>query len=230
MDIIDVLTQRLRDLMEEHRIRAAPLARRAQLNESAVRDILRGRSKNPGIVTLQKIAGVMNLRPSALFESGQKWPVIGEIDSDGKIRRLDQAGSAQEYLENPFLTFLDEPLSAIKACSAATAPLAYDGDYLVISPFTEEFDDSILGRPAVCELGDGVEMIAIPQVSSSADAYHLAAINAFSAGRRDATLRRVAPILLTLPARLALSEIPATHAGPLTVQEKKSSYAAPRTK
>ena len=47
--------------------RASSLALAAGLNESAVRDILRGRSQNPGIVTLHRLALALGVETSALY-------------------------------------------------------------------------------------------------------------------------------------------------------------------
>lgn len=228
MDIVDVLTQKLRELMEEHQIRAAPLARRAQLNESAVRDILRGRSKNPGIVTLQKIASVMNLRPSALFEAGVKWPVIGQIESDGRLNRDREGLEGLDAVENPFLTTLNETYFVVLARGAAMTPLAYDGDYLIVSEAKEPIDDALLGRPAICDVDELGELACIPQLGGTGGVHHLAPINAFGAGHRDVKIKRISPILCALPARFTKSHIPVTHAGSHSVHEKKSSYTGPR--
>ncbi|MEO1330498.1 MAG: helix-turn-helix transcriptional regulator [Pseudomonadota bacterium] len=228
MDIIDVLTQKLRDLMAEHQIRAAPLARRAELNESAVRDILRGRSKNPGIVTLQKIAGVMNLRPSALFEEGDPWPVIGSIDADGHLNRDVSRLNGVTAIENPFLTLPPETYSAVLARGAATSPMAYDGDYLIASSPTEAISDELLGRPAIVEAKGVGELIGIPQVGAADGKYHLASINAFGAAHRDIEIVRAQPILLTLPNSFVTPHFLATHASSLAVNEKRSTYSGPR--
>lgn len=224
MEIIDVLTQKLRDLMHEHQIRAAPLARRAALNESAVRDILRGRSKNPGIVTLQKIAGVMNLRPSALFEEGEAWKVIGVVEADGFLNRDAAEPGGVAAIENPFLTTMDHKYTVVIARGAATSPLAYDGDYLIVGESTDAITDDILGRPAIVDAEGMGEIVCVPQVGADNATYHLAAINAFGAGRRDVKILRVAPIICALPARFAKPSVAQTHHSSMSVHEKQHRY------
>ena len=65
---LDHCKSRLRALMAERRIKPAPLARAAGLNESAVRDILRGRSQNPGLLTLTRIAGALKVTTAELTD------------------------------------------------------------------------------------------------------------------------------------------------------------------
>lgn len=71
--LIEGVRSRIIAAMAAQQIRAAPLAKRAGLNESAVRDILRGRSLNPGIVTMRKIADALEVRPG--------WLAFGEGDA-----------------------------------------------------------------------------------------------------------------------------------------------------
>jgi len=54
-----VLQSELRRRMVEHGFNQKSLARAADLNETAVRDILKGRSLNPRIDTLGALAGVL---------------------------------------------------------------------------------------------------------------------------------------------------------------------------
>lgn len=227
MDIISVLTEKLKLLMTEHQIRAAPLARRAQLNESAVRDILRGRSKNPGIVTLQKIAGVMNLRPSALFEQGRRWPILGQLEAGGQLNRVSDSEIESGFVENPFLTLLNEPFSVVLVRGAAAAPLAYDGDFLVLEEPTDAPDIAHFGRPALCEITGVGELLGVPHLSASGDAFHLAPLNPFGAGHRDVRITRASQVVCALPARFFEMAPTPTHTGTLTVHEKNATYAPP---
>lgn len=66
--ILEALKVNLSYWMETRGIKPAPLARQAGLNESAVRDIMRSRSRNPGIVTLGRIAAVLGVSVRELVE------------------------------------------------------------------------------------------------------------------------------------------------------------------
>ena len=229
MDIVDTLTDRLKVLMKEHRVKAAPLARAAHLNESAVRDILRGRSKNPGIVTLKKIASVLNLRPSALFEAGQGWPVVGAIGADGVISPLDPQDIRPVAVENPFFAYRQEDYVALVDRSGSVAPLAYEGDYLIFRPLEGSVDDSALGKPCVCELEDGRTLIRVPRPGDKARCYHLTPINLYGAPEMNVPLERASRIVLALPAAFVPNLPDATHPNDSnTLHEAPAGYRAPR--
>lgn len=65
----EIVRTNLRRLLEETGLKAAPAARAAGLSESAIRDILRDRSKNPGIETLDKIACVFGISLEELIRA-----------------------------------------------------------------------------------------------------------------------------------------------------------------
>ena len=229
VDIVDTLTDRLKVLMKEHRVKAAPLARAAHLNESAVRDILRGRSKNPGIVTLKKIASVLNLRPSALFEAGQGWPVVGAIGADGVISAVSSGEVFPEMVENPFFAYRQEDYVALVDRSGSVAPLAYEGDYLIYRPLDSAIDESAFGKPCVCELDDGRTLIRVPRPGDKPNCFHLTPINLYGAPEMNVPLKRASRIALALPAAFVPNLPDPTHpSGSEALHEAPAKYRAPK--
>lgn len=228
MDIVDTLTDRLKVLMREHRVKAAPLARAAQLNESAVRDILRGRSKNPGIVTLKKIASVLNLRPSALFEAGQGWPVVGEIGADGVITSVSSDEVRPSEVENPFFAYRQDEFAALVDRSGSVAPLAYEGDYLIFRPLDGPIKEVDLGKPCVCELEDDRTLIRVPRLGDKSNCYHLTPLNLYGAPEMNVPLRRASRVSLALPAEFVPNLPNPTHEGSSALHEKQKGYRPPR--
>lgn len=223
--IIDVLNDRLRVLMKEHNVKAAPLARRAQLNESAVRDILRGRSRNPGIVTLQRIAGVLNLRPSALFESGQSWSVIGSVESDGVVS-MAAADASLGAVENPFFYLRSEEFAALRVGSGSLKPVAFDGDFLIFDKNEKGVREEDMGRPCVCFLADGRTLVRVPNLSDKTGKYNIASIEPYGSSEKDVTIDRAVRVALTLPSEFA-PELPTpTHASSDAVHAEQSGYDA----
>lgn len=224
-DIIATLNDRLRTLMLEHRVKAAPLARAARLNESAVRDILRGRSKNPGIVTLKKIASVLNLRPSALFEAGQAWPVTGVISANGEIARAEDGDGVEYAIENPFFTYRDEDFEAIAVQGESVAPLAFNGDFLIVQRRDSGVDEADFGRPCVCVLEDGKRLVRILRPGAEAGAYILMPVSVFGSPESNVRLVSAARVSLVLPAQMVPKLPDATHPGVDTLQEVQAGYA-----
>lgn len=229
MDIVDTLTDRLKILMKEYRVKAAPLARAAKLNESAVRDILRGRSKNPGIVTLKKIASVLNLRPSALFEAGQAWPVVGAIGPDGVIHAVEEHDIRPDYVENPFFAYRREDYAALVDRSGSVAPLAYEGDYLIFRRQNGPVQDADLGKPCVCELEDGRTLVRVPRLGDQSQCYHLTPLNLYGAPEMNVPLISAARVALALPAAFVPNLPQPTHEpGSTSLHEEQAGYRPPR--
>ncbi len=224
MNIVDTLTDRLRALMKEHRVKAAPLARAANLNESAVRDILRGRSKNPGIVTLKKIASVLNLRPSALFEADQAWPVTGAISANGEITRSEGRDEIPYAIENPFFAYRDEEFEAIAVQGESIAPLAFDGDFLVVHKRESGVDEADLGRPCVCVLESGERLVRILRPGAETGAYILMPLSVFGSPETNVRLVAAARIAFVLPSQLVPDLPEPTHESTDTLQEERAGY------
>lgn len=199
MHVVDVLTDRLRALMKEHGVKAAPLARRAQLNESAVRDILRGRSKNPGIVTLSKIAGVLNLRASALYEEEQAWPVIGVVEGDGDIREATAKDLRPSRILNPFFANRSERFASALVRGTSLAPLAFDGDYLIFERPDAGVDEQAFGRPCVCQFEDGRLAVRAVRPGDSADRFHISSVGPYGGAEPNAALKAARRIAFVMP-------------------------------
>lgn len=67
MNITDKIAANLAQLMVQRGLNNRSLADRSGLNETAVRDILKGRSKNPTIGTLSKMADALNVPLESLW-------------------------------------------------------------------------------------------------------------------------------------------------------------------
>lgn len=227
MHVVEVLTDRLKVLMKEHGVKAAPLARRAQLNESAVRDILRGRSKNPGIVTLTKIAGVLNLRPSALYEEDQSWPVLGAIEGDGQLRDLDDSDGQAGRVLNPFFAMRVERYGAVLVQGSGLAPLAFDGDYLIVERDAAGVQDIDLGRPCLCTLEDGRRVVRAIRRGDEPNRFHLFSVGPYGASEPNAAVQSAVRIALVLPPAFVPDLPEPTHKSDLSVMhEEGAAYSA----
>lgn len=75
-DLMDGLRERLRVALTARKVRSkSRIALAANLSESGVRDILELRSRNPGVVTIAKIAAVLEVSPGWLaFGEGEMEP------------------------------------------------------------------------------------------------------------------------------------------------------------
>lgn len=212
--------------MQEHQVRAAPLARSADLNESAVRDILRGRSKNPGIVTLQKIASVLNLRPSALFEAGDLWPVIGEVANAGDVT-LFKRDVPDQSIENPFFAVTPGQTSALKITDDSLAPFGFAGDHVIICKPSDD-TPSDPKRPSLCELSDGRTLIRFARPGAADGLHTILPVNPFATAEADIVIKAQSPVLMVLPSWFSATSSTPTHASSAALHEGKAPYKPKR--
>ena len=208
MNIIDTLKDRLRAAMADRALRPAPLSRAAGLNESAVRDILRGRSCNPGVVTLSRLAGVLKIRSAALIESPSIWPTLGAVDDHGAVTPLGEDDPDFDGMENPFIGVVDADLAVLVNRGQALRPFSTAGDYLVVRPHDAAGEQSHLGAPCLCRLTDGRMVIRTPRLGDEPGRFHLSPLNPFAAPELNMRLVSASRLLLALPPAFAQSAIP----------------------
>lgn len=67
-ELVKILTENIQSEMIRKELNAAEIARRANLNPTAVYDIVKGKSRSPRIDTLAKIADAMNIPIIYLLE------------------------------------------------------------------------------------------------------------------------------------------------------------------
>ena len=93
---VDAVRDRLRAAMAAKGVAAKPLAKKAKLGETAVRDLLEGRSDNPRIKTLSAIAGALGVSLDYLLGTDivpskvvSIWSAMDEDDHEQAIRVLE---------------------------------------------------------------------------------------------------------------------------------------------
>lgn len=223
MELLNTLNDRLIELMNDRGIRPAPLARNADLNESAVRDILRGRSKNPGVVTLHKIAAVLGVATSELFEPSEQLPVLGWIEETDVVHLSGDASSPLYTIESPFRPGVLEGLWAVEVRTPAVSPCARQGDLILLEP-NGDVDETKAGRVCVCRLEDGGNAIGLLSPGEKAGRYRLLPISVHAPPRIDVRITAAYPVLMPLPNFILRRQKHPTHAGPTGLQEGKSGY------
>jgi transcriptional regulator with XRE-family HTH domain len=65
--LVQIVSENIQLVMAEKDLNAAEVARRAELNPTAVYDILKGKIRSPRIDTIEKIAGAMHVSPLSLM-------------------------------------------------------------------------------------------------------------------------------------------------------------------
>lgn len=173
--VIERLKQRLLNIMKEQDLRAAPLARAALLNESAVRDILRGRSENPGIATIAKLARVLNRRTSELVDPDITEKITGTVTDDGAISDNESPKAVVMQAGSPINELCQsQGFDLYQFQTDRLEPYAYRGDLVIVAQDkTAEPHDfgrphlisrngrKCLGLPIIWGRGENLEVLAI---------------------------------------------------------------------
>lgn len=104
------LQRELRRRMKEAGYNQKSLARAAELNETAVRDILKGRSKNPRIDTLDALAKSLMCSVAALrgndeesgkFDQIERVEVVGALDFGGSEDSMSWSAEFRYWIDIP---------------------------------------------------------------------------------------------------------------------------------
>ncbi|MBX2856037.1 MAG: helix-turn-helix transcriptional regulator [Rhodobacteraceae bacterium] len=195
--VVERLQKRLKALMVAEGIKAAPLARAAELNEVAVRDILRGRSKNPGIVTLAKIASVLRVPTNDLFEDQPPLRVCGLVNELSEIERGDEVEILPRLPTSTFsISLLNERTELFRVATDRLEPFAFEGDVLVSENIAIP-PENLLGRPGIVQISQKA-YVNIPVFFKSSDKIVLQSIDGRSRNierLQDAFVRSISAVL-----------------------------------
>ncbi|MEM1422223.1 MAG: helix-turn-helix transcriptional regulator [Pseudomonadota bacterium] len=205
MTVLETLNARLLTLMKERGFRPAPLARNADLNESAVRDILRGRSKNPGIVTLHKIASVLGVATSELFEPAEQIPIVGWV-GDGGVVSLHDGSSMKTTLSSPFRPGVLDNASALQVRTTTFMPYAREGDMVILETGDDALSDDKMGRVCMCELASDETAIGILTLGQSPGRYRLLPLSVHEQPRIDVQIKKATPLLMPVSRSVITTE------------------------
>lgn len=176
MNVIDMeaIRQQLQRAMDERGIKAKPLAIAANLGETAVRDILEGRSKDPKLSTLHRLAEVLDY-PVEHFIGHQAVELRGKIGAGGQIAWLPEEEIERTVPRPPLAP---GPLLALEVSGASMLPKYEPGDIIYIRRDHDGVLPSYLGKYCAVHAADGGTYIKILTQGSKPDRYTLRSLNA----------------------------------------------------
>jgi repressor LexA len=151
-ETIDMSTvkRNLRRLMTKAGIGAKPLAKKARIGETAVRDILEDRSSNPRINTLSSIAAALEVSLSEILTDAGV-AVVGRIGAGGSII-FEDAGEVERVGRPPDV---DGELIGLEVVGNSMLPKFDPGDVIYISRDHEGVIPEYVGAYCACRLTTG---------------------------------------------------------------------------
>ncbi len=131
--------------------------------------------KTPSLDTLQRIADVLDVDLSSLYDSARPVPVAGRVGAGASVELVDafEKGDGLYKVASPE----DIPAASVVAVEVqgdSMAPLIMPGDVLFFSRHFMGVDESAINRVSICETDDGralVKQIRIGRETGLFDLY-----------------------------------------------------------
>lgn len=185
---MDELRASLQKAMDERGIKAKPLAIAAGLGETAVRDILKGKTQNVQIGTLHKIAEILEWPVSDLI-GDDRVRIEGNIGAGGAI--LFERSTDMETVPRP--PGFVGPIIALMVRGDSMLPVYRDGDIVYIRRDHEGVLPEYLGEECAVHTADGGTYLKVLAQGHAPDRYTLRSFNA--ADMEGVELIWAAPVL-----------------------------------
>lgn len=187
--------EQLQRAMDLRGIKAKPLAVAAALGETAVRDILEGRSNDPKLGTLHKLAEVLDY-PVEQFLGHDAVPLGGKIGAGGQIVWLSEE-EIDETVPRPPLA--PGPMMALEVVGSSMLPKYEPGDIIYIRRDHDGALPAYLGRYCAVHAADGGTYLKMFSQGTKPDRYTLRSLNA--ADMENVEVIWATPVLFVMPRR-----------------------------
>lgn len=192
---IDAIRAELQRAMDRKGIKAKPLAKAAALGETAVRDILEGRSKDPKLGTLYKLAETLEIPVDDLL-GANRVPLTGRIGAGGIVAWLPEADQIEMVPRPPLAP---GPLMALAVEGESMLPKYEQGDVIYVRRDHDGVLPVYLNRYCAIHLADGGTYLKILTQGTEPDRYTLRSLNAADMENQEVVW--AAPVLFVMPRR-----------------------------
>lgn len=189
---VDRVREALRSLMERRQIKAKPLAKKANLGETSVRDFLDRDGSDVKLGTLKKLATALDASLDELLGFEQV-PITGRVGAGGSII-FDETNGLETAPRPPGAT---GPLEALEVVGDSMLPRYSSGDIVYISRLHDGVLDSYVGEYCAVRLTTGETYIKLLARGSRPGFYTLRSLNA--ADIEDVELAWATPIIFVMP-------------------------------
>lgn len=200
MGTIDAIREEIERAMKLRGFSKRSLSKKAELSESAVRDLL-SRTDNPGIDTLHRIAEALEMPTDQLTGAALKVPVLGKIGAGGEI--LFTGCPDQEICDPDSYQMVPRPpmvvgrLMALLVVGASMLPKYEDGDVIYVRRDHDGLLPSYLGKHCAVRTADGGTFLKMLSAGSQAGCYTLRSLNA--PDMENVEVEWASPVLFVMP-------------------------------
>lgn len=192
MDELQRVRDALRHAMDRRGIKNKPLAKRAGLGETSVRDLLDNEDRDIKLGTLHKLAGALEIPIEDLVSSGATVPLVGRIGAGGNVEYAEVAG---ETIARP--PGAGGALEALEVEGTSMLPRYSAGDIVYISVGTHGVMVDDIGEFCAVRLKTGETYVKQLAHGSRPGFFTLRSLNADDIV--DVELEWATPIIFVLP-------------------------------
>lgn len=191
---IEALRAALQAEMDRKGIKAKPLAKAANLGETAVRDILEGRSNDPRVGTLVKLADFFGVSVSH-FLGDEGIPLLGKVGAGGKI--IFDETAVPELVDRP--PGAEGPMMAMEVVGDSMLPKYEPGDIIYVRRDHDGVIPTYLGEYCAVQVRHAGTYLKILAPGTKPDLFTLRSLNA--ADMVDVDVEWASPVLFIMPRR-----------------------------
>jgi len=190
-----IVRERLRRSMKKAGVGSRPLSEMAGLGQTAVRDLLEGKSDNPRIGTLSSLANALAV-PLDFLLGKDEVPVVGKIGAGGTIAFLDDFSKGEGHAFVPQPPDTVGEMIGLEIEGDSMLPKFDPGEVVYISREHEGVLPDYLGQYCAVRLGTGEVLLKILARGTLPGRFTLRSLNA--ADIEDVEVEWATPVRATL--------------------------------
>ncbi len=166
---------RLQGLMDEHNIKRKPLAKKAGLGETAIRDIFEAKRQDVRIGTLVRLADVFDLTVDELIGEPQI-ALSGRVGAGGEVLFSQEDHETEEMAPRP--PGAHRKIMALQVVGSSMLPKYEDGDIVYVDRSVDGIGPDAIGEYCAIRTADGGTFLKILSRGSVQNKYTLRSLNA----------------------------------------------------
>jgi repressor LexA len=172
---IEAFQARLQSLMDEHNIKRKPLAKKAGLGETAIRDLFDAKRSDVRIGTLVRLADVFDISVDELIGEPQL-NLSGRVGAGGEVLFGHEDGELDETAPRP--PGAHGKIMALQVVGSSMLPKYEDGDIVYVDRSIEGITPESIGEYCAVRTAEGGTFLKILARGSAPDRYTLRSLNA----------------------------------------------------
>lgn len=172
---IEAFKARLQSLMDEHNIKRKPLAKRAGLGETAIRDLFDAKRSDVRVGTLVRLADVFDITVDELINDPQL-KLSGRIGAGGEVLFNGEDHEGEGHAPRP--PGAHGQVIALRVVGSSMLPKYEDGDIVYVDRSVDGIPQDAIGEYCAVRTQDGGTFLKILAKGPTPGKFTLRSLNA----------------------------------------------------